>query len=428
MSRSALRALLVGATWLGCSSAPPPPPAAPAPSAPAPAPAAPASTAEATASAAPAAPPAPPAPPPAATPNDYARPENWLCVPGHNAACDVPLDTTVVAANGTTKLEKFAAAKAPAIDCFYVYPTVSRDPGVLATMEAKAEELGVVAQQFARFAQVCRPFAPLYRQFTLTALIARMSGQPLSMDGVDPKTGYNDVVDAWNYYLAHYNNGRGVVLIGHSQGSSVLIPLIKNEIEGKPVQKQLVSAILMGTRLQVPAGKDVGGDLASTPLCHAANQLGCAIAYASFRATAPPKQNSLFGKPGGPGLEAACVNPAALGGGSGAVHAYFGVRSGIVDSSSQVDWIKGKPIATPFVSVPGLLTAECGKNDVGTYLGVALHPTAGSPRTADIPGDVVVNGDVLAEWGLHLIDASLFMGNLIGIVREEAAAYTRKKH
>lgn len=360
--------------------------------------------------------------------NDYAKAENWLCLPGHNAACDVNLDTTVIAASGATTVEKFAAAKAPPIDCFYVYPTVSRDPGVVATMQAEAEELAVVKLQFARFAQVCRPFAPLYRQFTLTALVARMSGKPLPSEGVDPKIGYNDVVDAWNYYLANDNHGRGVVLIGHSQGSSVLIPLIKNEIEGKPVQKKLVSAILMGTRLQVPSGKDVGGDFASVPLCHAASQVGCAIAYASFRASAPPTATTLFGKSAGPGMEAACVNPAALAHGSGPAHAYFAARSAIVDASSEVDWIKGKTIDTPFVSVPGLLTAECKKNDVASYLAVTVHGEPGSARTADIPGDVMVGGQVQADWGLHLIDASLFMGNLIGIVRDQAAAYGRGKH
>jgi hypothetical protein len=393
----------------------------------APAPAAPAGKPPA-AEAKPASAPAQAAPAAPAPRNDYAKAENWLCVPGHNAACEVNLDTTVIAASGATKLEKFAAAKAPAIDCFYVYPTVSRDPGVVSTMQAEPEELAVVAHQFARFAQVCRPFAPLYRQFTLTALVARMSGKPLPSDGVDPKIGYNDVVDAWNYYLAHYNNGRGVVLIGHSQGSAVLTPLIKNEIEGKPVQKKLVSAILMGTRLQVPAGKDVGGDLASVPLCHAASQIGCAIAYASFRASAPPAATSLFGKSAGPGMEAACVNPAALAGGSGAAQAYFGTRSAIVDASSQVDWVKGKTIDTPFVSVPGLLTAECKKNDAAAYLAVALHGESGTARTSEIPGDVVVGGQVQADWGLHLIDASLFMGNLIAIVRDQGAAYARGKH
>jgi hypothetical protein len=164
------------------------------------------------------------------------------------------------------------------------------------------------------------------------------------------------------------------------------------------------------------------------PLCHSSRQISCAIAYASFRATAPPTAASLFGKSAGPGLEAACVNPAALAGGSGTVHAYFGTRTAIVEASSQIDWAKGKPIDTPFVSVPGLLTAECKKNDVGTYLAITVHGSPGSARTQDIPGDVVAGGQVRSEWGLHLIDASLFMGNLVAIVHDQAAAYGRAKH
>jgi hypothetical protein len=130
-----------------------------------------------------------PPPPPSATPNDYAAPGNWLCRPGHRGdACDVVLETTVVTASGKTSVEPFVPAKVPAVDCFYVYPTVSRDPGIVAAMKVTAEERRVVALQFARFAQVCRPFAPLYRQFTLTALVGRMSGKPLPAAGIDPKT------------------------------------------------------------------------------------------------------------------------------------------------------------------------------------------------------------------------------------------------
>lgn len=366
---------------------------------------------------------------PAATPrNDYAQAANWLCLPGHKAACDADQDATIIAANGATKLEKFAPAKAPAIDCFYVYPTVSRDPGIVSTMAAAPEELRVVAQQFARFGQVCRLFAPLYRQFTLAALRARMTGKPMDGSGVDPKINYNDVVDAWNYYLAHDNAGRGVVLVGHSQGSGILTQLIKNEIEGKPIQARLVSAILMGTRLQVPVGKSVGGDLASVPLCHSSSETGCAIAYASFRASSPPSATSLFGKSGGPGLEAACVNPAALAGGSGEARAYLSATAIVEASNPAPDWVKGKAITTPFVSAPGLLTAECKSNSVGNYLAVTVHGEPGSPRTGDIAGDVVVAGQVQPDWGLHLIDANLFMGNLIAIVRDQAAAYGRTKH
>jgi hypothetical protein len=38
----------------------------------------------------------------------------------------------------------------------------------------------------------------------------------------------------------------------------------------------------------------------------------------------------------------------------------------------------------------------------------------------------VVNGQVLEDWGLHLIDANLTMGNLVAIVGDESKAYLAK--
>ena len=153
--------------------------------------------------------------------NDYADGANWLCLPGRAGdACDVDLSATEVDADGSTRILPFKKAADPAIDCFYVYPTVSRDPGPLATMKIEHEEKVVIEQQFARFAAVCRPFAPVYRQSTVTGLIARIIGHPLDQSKINPETPYQDVLDAWNYYLAHDNHGRGVVLIGHSQDRS----------------------------------------------------------------------------------------------------------------------------------------------------------------------------------------------------------------
>lgn len=37
--------------------------------------------------------------------------------------------------------------------------------------------------------------------------------------------------------------------------------------------------------------------------------------------------------------------------------------------------------------------------------------------------DVMVNGQLYEDWGLHLIDANLTMGNLISIVGDETTAY-----
>jgi len=359
--------------------------------------------------------------------NDYSIASNWLCLPGHEDACSASEDATVVGADGTLKHEKFRPAKNAPVDCFYVYPTVSRDPGVNSDMLPGAEEMIVIAQQFARFGSVCKTYAPLYRQFTLTALAARMTGRPMAAPA-DPMLGYHDVVDAWNYYLAHYNRGRGVVLIGHSQGSGVLNALIKNEIDGKPIQKQLVLAILGGTRLQVPVGKDVGGDFQHVALCHSDTDVGCVIAFASFRSNLPPPANSRFGKSNGPGLDAACVNPAALGGGSGEIHAYLASSGRAFGAAVEPKpWATGKTVETPFVSLPGMLSAECARNDVGTYLAITVHGDPADPRVDDIPGDVVLGGQVQQDWGLHLIDMNLFMGNLIDIVKSQSRAYLKKQ-
>ena len=82
----------------------------------------------------------------------------------------------------------------------------------------------------------------------------------------------------------------------------------------------------MGTVVPVPKGKDVGGAFQNIPLCHSASQIGCLITFASFRSTVPPPANTLFGKVPDPAMAAACVNPAALAGGSGELHAYLSSR------------------------------------------------------------------------------------------------------
>jgi hypothetical protein len=248
--------------------------------------------------------------------------------------------------------------------------------------------------------------------------------------GPRPQTPYDDVRDAWNYYLANANHGRGVVLIGHSQGSGVLTQLIKNEIDGKPAQAHLVSAILMGTSLAVPKGADVGGDFKHIALCRAAGQVGCVITYASYRDTIPPPDDSRFGKPrtAGDDLVAACANPANLAGGEGELHSYLASGNVAIAAATlaPAPWVKGKTVTTPFVSVPGLLTARCASTPTKNYLAIHVNADPASPRVGDIVGDIVIGGQVQKDWGLHLIDANLAMGNLVSIVGQEATAWSAR--
>jgi len=354
--------------------------------------------------------------------NDYSKAESWLCRPGRHDACDVDLTTTVISANGKVAREPWSANPKAPIDCFYVYPTVSLDSTPNSDMAAGEEELSVVRVQAARFGSQCRVYAPLYRQVTLAALRSLLAGRSAM---ADRNLAYNDVLDAWNYYLKHDNQGRGIVLIGHSQGSMVLTELIKREIDGKPIQKQLISALLLGTNVAVPRDKDVGGTFQEVPLCRNSKQIGCVITYVSFRANTAPPTNSRFGKVAGQDLIAGCTNPAALKGGSGELHAYLSTRGSGASAALVVQpWVKDTPaIETPFVSVPGMLTAECVSNEKGSYLAVTVHGNPADPRTDEITGDVVREGKVLPEWGLHLIDVNLSIGNLIEVVRDQAKVY-----
>jgi hypothetical protein len=376
---------------------------------------------------------APPTQPPAETappkPNDYADPKSWLCRPGQTgSACDIDHTATVVAADGTLTKEMWKANPNAPIDCFYVYPTVSTDPTPNSDMTADPAETNVIKQQFARLASQCRPYAPLYRQVTLAGLRRLLAGGGggALVSGVQ----YDDVRDAFNYYLRNDNKGRGFVLVGHSQGSFILAELIRREIEGKPVQPRMVSAILLGTVIAVPSGKDAGGAFQRVALCRSASQTGCVITFASFRSTVPPPANTLFGKVPDANMVAACTNPAALGGGSGELHAYLD-KSGrtITAATPAKPWVTPeKPIETPWVSVPGLLTAKCASNENASgYLEVTVNGNPSDPRVDDIVGDISAGANVLANWGLHLVDVNLVMGNLVDIVGTQSKAYRSQK-
>jgi hypothetical protein len=363
------------------------------------------------------------APPPK---NDYSDPKSWLCRPGESGACDTDLTTTVITAGGKLSRETWTADKNAPIDCFYVYPTVSTDPTPNSDMIPDPAELNVIRQQFARLGSKCRTYAPLYRQVTLAGLRLLLAGTAKGVS-LDHGLQYDDVRDAWNYYLEHDNKGRGFVLVGHSQGSFILAELIRQEIDGKPIQSRMLSAILPGTTLAIPRGKDMGGAFQHVPICHSASQTGCVIVYASFRSTLPPPQDTLFGKVTGGGMTAACTNPAALDGGSSELHGYLSAEGRTITGTAPAKpWVEGAKIETPWVSVPGMLTARCASNDNATYLEVTVHPDPSGKRADDISGDISGGGQVLAQWGLHLVDVNVAMGNLLDIVGRQASTWKAK--
>ena len=343
----------------------------------------------------------PAAPATAVTGVDYNKPDTWLCRPGRNDVCALPLSVTTITPDGQrTKGPAIVPNASAPIDCFYVYPTVSNDLTPNSDMNAGPEEQSV----------------------TFAQLRSRFTGTPMKADA---GMAYADVVAAWNHYLANDNKGRGVVLIGHSQGARMITELVAREVEGKPIQKQIVSVIPMGSNLMVPKGKDVGGNFKSTPLCRSASQTGCAISWVSFRANTPPPSGSLFGRPSGD-QEVACNHPAALAGGATQSKVWFSKRSDVSASTGPgtAKWqALVASVDTPFFHLPGFVTTQCVNNANGSYLAAKANP---DNRADDFGGDVMAGGNVVDTWGLHLVDVSLGIGDLIDVVGQQAKAYAAK--
>ncbi len=336
----------------------------------------------------------------------------WLCRPGlPSNPCITNLTTTVVGPGGASHVQRTPVPKKSPIDCFYVYPTVSAQPTINADLTIDPAERFVAMLQASRFSSQCRVYAPMYPQIT-------RSGLTRGATGANVLTAYDGVQAAWNDYLAHYNKGRGVVFIGHSQGASMLIRLLKSEVDPKPaVRKLVVSALIMGGNVTVPIGKTVGGDFKHIPACQSKTQTGCVLAYSSF--LDPPPVNSLFGRVGAgvsvlsgdgpnPNLQVLCVDPAAVSGGTGTLQPYAPTGS-ILGSI-------GTGSTTPWVESADQYSAHCEYAGGISWLQVGVIPHPGDTRPA-------VTQSLGPAWGLHLDDVNLALGNLVSLVRSQARAY-----
>lgn len=115
----------------------------------------------------------------------------------------------------------------------------------------------------------------------------------------------------------------------------MLIKLLQAKVDTNPaVRKLMVAAVIAGGNVTVPTGKTVGATFKTLPLCTSAKLSRCVIAYSSFPSEPPASAN--FGRPGRgislntgqtatTGVQVACVNPAAIGGGTASLQTFWPV-------------------------------------------------------------------------------------------------------
>ncbi len=359
----------------------------------------------------------------------------WGCLPGAPAnPCEGSLATTYLQST-TIQPRKVDRIETPAsrtdrpVDCFYVYPTVVSQPRLNAAPHLTSEVKAILRFEASRFSQVCDVYAPVYRQVTAVGLsnpadlISAIGGKAEA--GATVKLASGDIAAAWHDYLEHHNRGRGVILIGHSQGSGMLMRLIINEIDGNPaVRDRIVAAYLPGGNLAVDRGQRTG-DFQHLPTCAAKDETGCVIAWSTYANRPSPtayfgRADSFLRRAGGiadrPGGEAVCINPSELSGEGGIFESYTrseqfpGLIGGVLRAMFYGTWPRA---STPWVSPGERYRGTCSTANGARIL--RIRPaTAGTVLPLEAPWP---------DWGLHFFDLNLATGNLLKIADAQITAY-----
>lgn len=339
----------------------------------------------------------------------------WLCKPGDaDDLCAGTLDGTTIPAPGQTAqpLGYTRPTDAP-VDCFYLYPTQSTQSTPNSNLEKDPAIRRVAVQQARMFSTVCDVYAPMYRQVTFSGSQASYNDQV--------ETAYQSALAGFKDYLANYNNGRGFILIGHSQGSAHTARLIDEEIDNNPeLRERMIGAYAPGANINVPTGKLVGGMYDNVPACSTAGEIGCLVAFSTFKGypgdTAQySRLNSGYWiykqpRPDPATNEVVCVNPAELDG-----------SNGLLDPLINYDYLTGVPskgeTASPWKAQRDFYSAECARENGAHWLNLSTFDRPGDERL-DLAAALVAPSN-----NYHVPEVNLTEGNLLRVAQAQTDTY-----
>ena len=296
---------------------------------------------------------------------DYADEDNWICLPGRDDTCAADLLAQEVLADGSLVDLDISIAVDPSYDCFYIYPTVDlrTRPAVHEDLTDLDEELDATLSQALWLRQHCRVYVPAYRQATYGNYFKREAVREPCFDRA-----YQDAQAAWERYLEVYNQGRPVVLYGHSQGGQVTSRLFREREDAEVVAVY-------------PIGWPVDAGLQ----CSDDDETGCMVSYKSYLDDDDIPASGAYAE----GDEVACVDPSH----EGLLSSVF-----LLQSEDVIPEGMDAPVDS-YLVYRDAYTAECqGSGDaVGLEIGWAGEDERDNP----VPWDLRA---IRGSNGAHVLD------------------------
>ena len=199
---------------------------------------------------------------------DYGKIEYWAAHPEKNDPSDtVPLPLM------SNRREKTA-------DVFFLHPTTLLGIREMGNNNAKIDDANLnyktdyspIIYQASAFNESARVYAPRYRQ----AHIGMYSEKDSATKYAAFNLAYEDVKNAFVYYLKNENGGRPIIIASHSQGTTHAIRLLKEFFDGKALSNQLVCAYLIGMGVRKDSYEKI-------PICADSTKTGCFVSWRTFR-------------------------------------------------------------------------------------------------------------------------------------------------
>lgn len=204
---------------------------------------------------------------------DYSNLKYW-------AAHPAKIDFSDSLPNGITKSEY------PQVDVFFVHPTTytSYRGKIYWNADINDEKLNLktdkssILFQSTIFNENARVFAPRYRQTHIKAFFTKdIKNANKAFD-----LAYSDVKAAFEQYMKYENNGRPIIIAGHSQGMKHAAHLLLDFFDGKPLQQKLVAAYIIGLPLTADYFKNIKP-------CESPEDLNCVCSWRTYKSGKYPK-------------------------------------------------------------------------------------------------------------------------------------------